>query len=287
MRVALFFDGKNYYSGQRVAAEGKIIDFLKLSEWLVKKVGGSQLWGAYYYTGIETGDLANTEPQRGLVRFLDGLELLTGFFVHRFPRKARRRRCEKCRQINHYSEEKQVDTTMVADMLRLAAVNAFDVAVLVSGDEDHTPAVAGVRAIGKQVYVATWGKAGLSQRLRKAAFDHIDLVLGLPDFLASSKPPVGAQPHEASLFAEDSAAATDADTEAVFLEELAKAESHFKEGYVGVNYFLKNWKSSTLKEDFQARNRILTKLVDKGEIELYSASDGNKALRIVSLPDAR
>jgi hypothetical protein len=71
---------------------------------------------------------------------------------------------------------------MVADMLRLAAVGAFDVLVLVSGDSDHAPAIEGVRAIGRQAYVSTWGRAGLSARLRKAAFDHIDLMEGLSFF---------------------------------------------------------------------------------------------------------
>jgi hypothetical protein len=67
-------------------------------------------------------------------------------------------------------------------MLRLAAVDAFDVLVLISGDTDHAPAVEGVRLLGKQVYVASWGGLGLSPRLRRAAFDHINLVDGLAEF---------------------------------------------------------------------------------------------------------
>ena len=53
MRVALFFDGKNFYSGWRDAANGRRIDFVRLSEWLVKRAGGTYLWGAHYYTGVE------------------------------------------------------------------------------------------------------------------------------------------------------------------------------------------------------------------------------------------
>lgn len=68
---------------------------------------------------------------------------MPGFFVHRFQRKMRRRRCEKCGEMNDYSQEKEVDTTMVADMLRLAAVDAFDAVILASGDSDHAPAVEG------------------------------------------------------------------------------------------------------------------------------------------------
>jgi len=292
MRVGIFFDGKNFYSGWRATAEGTTVDFVKLSEWLVKKVGGSRLWGAYYYTGIETGESAKAEGQKKLVAFLDQLELLPGFFVHRFPRKARRRRCEKCGTISAYSQEKEVDTTMVADMLRLAAVDAFDAAILVSGDSDHTPAVEGVRAIGKQVFVATWGKEGLSPRVRKAAFDHIDLTDGLPYFVSTPKAVVPTAPAKPTVAVALPAAAPKGkigpvvstgtgadDTEAIFLEELARAESRFKDGYVGANYFLKRWKSPTLELDFQARNRILQKLLEKGKVETFDAPDGKKGLR--------
>lgn len=297
MRIGIFFDGKNFYRGWRATAEGVVIDFVRLSEWLVARVGGSRLWGAYYYTGIETGEPAKTEGQRKLVAFLDQLELLRGFFVHRFPRKARQRRCEKCGAINTYSQEKEVDTTMVADMLRLAAVNAFDAAILVSGDSDHAPAVEGVRAIGKQVFVATWGQEGLAPRLRKAAFDYIDLLDGLPHFTLTPKALVPAAPAKPTGTASPRATVPEPeipsgvsmgiggrDAEAVFLQELARAESTFKNGYVGANYFLKKWKSPRLEPDFQARNRILQKLLERGKVETFDAPDGKKGLRSKPVP---
>lgn len=192
MRVCIFFDGKNFHSGWRDEASGRRLTFPKLSKWLVERVGGSLLWGAYYYTGIEMGSAAVTEGQKKLAGFLDMLELQPGFFVKRFPRKTTMFQCAACGAENRYTQEKEVDTTMVADMLRLAAVGAFDVLVLVSGDSDHAPAIEGVRAIGRQAYVSTWGRAGLSARLRKAAFDHIDLMEGLSYFedAEGASPPV-------------------------------------------------------------------------------------------------
>lgn len=202
MRVCIFFDGKNFHSGWRDEAAGKRLTFPKLSKWLVDRVGGSLLWGAYYYTGIEMGPAAVTEGQKKLAGFLDMLELQPGFFVKRFPRKTTMFQCAACGAENKYTQEKEVDTTMVADMLRLAAVGAFDVLVLVSGDSDHAPAIEGVRAIGRQAYVSTWGRAGLSARLRKAAFDHIDLLEGLSYFEdaegASPLVPPGSEPRYAA-----------------------------------------------------------------------------------------
>jgi len=202
MRVCIFFDGKNFHSGWRDEAAGRRLTFPKLSKWLVERVGGSLLWGAYYYTGIEMGSAAVTEGQKKLAGFLDMLELQPGFFVKRFPRKTTMFQCAACGAENRYTQEKEVDTTMVADMLRLAAVGAFDVLVLVSGDSDHAPAIEGVRAIGRQAYVSTWGRAGLSARLRKAAFDHIDLMEGLSFFedAEGAAPPVppGSEPRYAA-----------------------------------------------------------------------------------------
>lgn len=202
MRVCIFFDGKNFHSGWRDEAGGRRLAFPKLSRWLVERVGGSLLWGAYYYTGIEIGSAAVTEGQKKLAGFLDMLEVQPGFFVKRFPRKSSMFECAACGAENRYTQEKEVDTTMVADMLRLAAVNAFDVLVLVSGDADHAPAVEGVRGLGRQAYVSTWGRAGLSMRLRKAAFDHIDLLEGMSFFedTEGSGPPAppGPEPRWAS-----------------------------------------------------------------------------------------
>ncbi len=297
MRIAIFFDGKNFHSGWRATAEGLTVDFTKLSQWLVGKAGGSRLWGAYYYTGIETGEASSQESQRWLVKFLDKLEFLPGFFVHRFPRKARQWRCENCGSIARYTQEKEVDTTMVADMLRLAAVDAFDAAILVSGDSDHAPAVEGVRTLGKQVYVATWGQERLSSRIRKAAFDHIDLKDGLGVFASTPQPVDSPRPIAPVRIAAIQTAMPDGqikairgdgseDAESAFLQELACAENRFKGGYVGVNYFLKKWKSRRLSEDFQARNRILQKLMGKGRIETFDAPDGKKALRAQSASPA-
>lgn len=288
MKVALFFDGKNFYGGWRDRTGRQPIDFVKLSKWLVNQASGSLLWGAYYYTGIEPD--SSEGGQNKLASFLDTLERLPGFFVNRFPRKKRTATCSACGAQNHYSEEKEVDTTMVADMLRLAAVGAFDVLVLMSGDADHSPAVEGVRSLGRQAYVATWGGSGLSTRLRKAAFDHIDLLDGLNDFRVLTPAPASAPPHEpvptaspvdpiASLAGANPAADAGSSGEEAFLQELGRAEAKFGGGYVGVNYFITKWQCEALDQSPEVRRRILNKLEQAGRVEVYLAEDGSKALR--------
>jgi hypothetical protein len=202
--------------------------------------------------------------------------------VYRFPRKRRSKRCHACGAENHYTEEKEVDTTMVADMLRLAAVDAFDIMVLMSGDADLSPAVDGVRLLGKKAYVATWGKAGLSARLRKAAFDHIDLAAALDEFAVAQAgvgPARGSEDSEAAIPAAADASVDMENGEDAFLDELERAERNFSAGYVGVNYFVSAWRSDRLDPSPIVRRRLLNRLVEAGKIEFYDAAKGDRAMR--------
>ena len=272
MRIALFIDGKNFYAGWRDKAEGKKIDFSKMARWLVDRANGSRMWGAWYYTGIETGNNASSDGQQKLLNFLDMIEMQPGFFVKRFPRKSQSFQCEHCGEDNHYTQEKEVDTTMVADMLRMAAVNAFDALILISGDADYTPALEGVQAIGKQSYVATWGGAGLSGRIRKAAFDHIDLLTGLDIF--------GYTDSESDIQEATNPQYVVESEHDVFVEEVRKAQAKFEGGYVGANYFITRWGSELIDENPENRRKMLDMLVEQERIEIYDAPDGKKAIRV-------
>lgn len=311
VKVALFFDGKNFYSGWKRAAPGVEIAFGDLAQWLVRAVGGDQMWGAYYYTGVEEGGGERDAAQRGLERFLDMLEHQRGFFVRRLPRRQTERRCEHCGEETRYSQEKEVDTTIVADMLRYAAVNAFDIAVLVSGDADLAPAVEGVRALGKQVVVATWASYGLSSRLRRAAYDHVDLMVGvaafcrqrpgeevrgevLPDEGPDEVPGTLRSPHEAPDTSHTANSPGEASptahgdeatwvgvpgSEQLVLDALAAAERHFGTGYVGRFFFVSRWRYHGLDENPGVRNRLLEALIASGRVEVYRAGDSAIAIR--------
>lgn len=297
MRVAIFIDGKNFYAGWKDRAGGRRIDFGAMARWIVKRAEGHALWGAHYYTGVETGPASGSESQAKLNGFLDMLEMQPGFFVERFPRKANTFQCVACGSENRYTQEKEVDTTMVADMLRYAAVGAYDILVLLSGDADYAPAMEGVRAIGKQAYVATWGGAGLASRIRRAAFDHIDLLEGLSMFgrnddgippsvpyVDTYDPPItlrGGDQSLESLRIREGESVEGLD-QSRFLEEIRRAEEKFMGGYVGANYFVTRWASDGLGETAELRRRMLDVLVEEGKVEIYDAPDGNKAIRLAS-----
>jgi len=282
MRVALFFDGKNFYSGWREAAKGRRIDFVKLSDWLVKRAGGSSLWGAYYYTGVDETGHGTTDPQQKLAGFLDMLETQPGFFVHTFKRKVGCINCADCGAENRYLIEKEVDTTMVAHMLKLAAANAFDTLILMSGDADYAPAIEGVRALGKQAYIASWGGTGVSKRIRSAAFDHIDMITGLSAFereFTLEDEHIYEDPEFDSSPATIEAVTGDQAMDA-FLAELSQAQNKFSGGYVGLGYFLTRWRSAHLDSTPETRRRVLDKLLAEGFVETYNAPDGALAIRV-------
>ena len=272
MKVAIFVDGKNFYKGYQQHAIGRRLNFPRLTAWLTTQAGGSLLVGCHYYTGLETG----TEPDErrdGLAGFLTMLEMQRGYFVHRFPRRTETFCCKSCGADNTFTKEKEVDTTMVADMLQMAAVGAFDALVLVSGDADHAPAVEGVRSLGKIVFVSTWGGHGLAPRIRRASFDHIDLVLGLPHFEYTPEELAAMRPTSPLIRASSS-------SEEVFLNELRRAQNFHARGYVGVKYFLTRWKGEGFDMPEADKQHIFDQLLRDGKVELYDVEDGKKGLRI-------
>ncbi len=293
MRVALFIDGKNFFAGWKDATGGADIDFRKLAPWIVHAAGGTTLLGAHYYTGVDEA-FPRTPAQEKLDGFLDMIDQLPGFFVQRFAQKMRTQTCASCGHSHSFAREKEVDTTIVADMLRLAAVNGFDIAVLLSGDADLVAAVEGVRALGKKVLVASWGQSGLAARLRRAAFDHLDLLAGMAEFgrqghgyAAAGAPaiaPVASSPTNGGYEGARAPAAPLSNDPAVYeaftLDEIRKAQAAMHNGYVGVHFFVTRWRSVTLPEIPDLRRRTLDRLVADGKAEIYLADDGTQAVRL-------
>src|SRR5256884_3437888 len=159
MKIAIFFDGQNFYRSLLRYDESLRVDYDRLAAWITQQVGGPNTLfsGAYYYVGVSPDAPALVEG------FLKGLELGPGYFVKREPRVRRAGRCPACGQEYEYTTEKRVDTRLVADLIHYAASNAFDAAVLVSGDDDFVPAVEAANALGQQ----GWGAAGAPQELSK------------------------------------------------------------------------------------------------------------------------
>lgn len=294
MRVALFFDGKNFYEGLRRFDPLVQIDFAEFSRWVTRAVAGetAEFAGAYYYTGHSASpDIGAAERGQALSDFLDYLDTVPGFFVRREPRVLRMTVCRNCRTAYEYPTEKRVDTRMVAELIQYAAVNSYDVAVLASGDDDFVPAVEAVDRLGKRVYVGTWPGQGLARDLRRRAFDRVDFGAGLQEFVTdrARRPERQApaipyndrerpghigmpRPADATTVPASTAPASSLqDAEQATIRELQVAEAQL--AYVSRWYFVNKWRGEGLPVTTADRERVIDGLVALGHVDQYELVD--------------
>jgi hypothetical protein len=271
MRVALFFDGKNHMKDLSRAGSERWLDHGALADWTVKHVGGSSMFASFYYTGVPSSQEEGSSNRHALSDLLEELERRPGFFVKRFNRRASARDCPHCSNIISYTEEKMVDTSLVADMIMLAAQDAFDIAVVFSGDLDIAPGMKAVQALGKRAWIATFGTSGLSRGLTRAVWGSINLLDFMDNFSYGDL-------NAASSLHSKNGEGVDVDSEMV--RELQRAETHFcgGGGFVGAHYFIHRWKGHEIPEAPELRRVIMQRLIDEGRIETY-AVDGKTAVR--------
>lgn len=87
-------------------------------------------------------------------------------------------KCQSCGEPLMWAPEKGVDTAIVTDLLSLAGEDAYDVAILLSSDADHIPAVEWIQARGRKVINATWANHGFD--LKKTSWAEIELDTIMP-----------------------------------------------------------------------------------------------------------
>lgn len=271
MRVALFFDGKNHMKDLRRAADDRWLDHGALADWVVKHVGGTSLFSAFYYTGVPNPNDDRSE-RHALSDLLEDLERKPGFFVQRFNRRATTRDCPHCREIISYTEEKMVDTSLVADLILYAVRDAFDIAVVFSGDLDLAPGLQAVQGLGKRCWIATFGDYGLSRSLVRSAWSTINLLEHIEHY---SYADLSVVPGAAKAEPLD-----DDQLDEEMLRELRRAETHFAAGggFVGAHYFIHRWKGHAIPEGPEERRQALQRLMQHNQVETYVV-EGKTAIR--------
>ena len=157
-RVMVFIDLANVQRSVRSKeSSGFRLDYYRLVKELV---GPRRLIGAYVFDAVSSADRTSIEPKK---RLHDALRYL-GFRV-------------VAREVAFEEEgqQKEVDVALATEMLVGALRNAFDVAILVSGDRDFVPAVERLRTEGKRVEIAFFGGAVENER-RSAFSSHLQKV---------------------------------------------------------------------------------------------------------------
>lgn len=157
-KVMFFIDGSNIFWGlqnyRKKTLSNVALDYGKL----VSHVAGTRLIrGRTYYC---------SQPSiisEGQAKFQDSLRKSEIMVVPKTLKQRINPLDGKPRYV-----EKGVDVALVTDLLSFVWENAYDDAVLVSGDADYTGAVERVRGKGKMVEVVAWHDS-LSGELKRAA----------------------------------------------------------------------------------------------------------------------
>lgn len=158
--VMVFIDGANIFHTAMLFRANFRVDYRKLADVLA---GSRQLIRVYYFTAAET------LPSAKQIKYHDKLQNLGITIVTRPLR----------RKGNSFFE-KGVDVALVTEMLYLGFRNAYDVAILVSGDNDYVGAVQKLKSEGKIVEVAAFN-CGIGRELRLSA----DKFIALDDIAPS------------------------------------------------------------------------------------------------------
>lgn len=140
-RIALFIDGSNLYNGMKENLESTRINFQELIKQLV---GSRTLMRAYYYNATLTEDYDH-ELREGQQRFFESLRRIPYVTV---------RLGKLHRRYDGTLVEKGIDVAIAVDSLCLAYENAYDVALLISGDGDYAELVEALKRKGKHVEFA-------------------------------------------------------------------------------------------------------------------------------------
>jgi uncharacterized LabA/DUF88 family protein len=260
-RSAVLIEGRNFYAGCKRWARGQQVDYMGLRELIAEKTG-TEIQTITYYMGIDQNGQLPHDSSARIDQSIGQLQD-AGYAVRTFPLRLRNTRCRNCGIHGDEIVEKQVDSAMAVDAL--LGVNAVETFVLVTSDTDQLPLIAALRGLGRKVWIVAWKSEALSQSLVEA----VDAVLVLHDhrenFVFSP-----ARVKDAKFRASD------------MLDEIGSAEQQFRNGYVGLHYFLTHWKSEKLPRAVDERSALLNELIENGQAIQYVAADGSAAIKRVN-----
>jgi uncharacterized LabA/DUF88 family protein len=150
----IFIDGSNIFHSLQRYKPGYRLDYDKLVKVLVRD---RNLVRPYYYCSI------GVPPRPKQIDFLKKLKAFHFTVVDR-PLKKR----------GETYVEKGVDVALVTDLLSMAYKNAYDVAIVVSGDKDVQGAIEEVKRLGKRVEVVAFGSS-TSEDMKNSGDYFVDL----------------------------------------------------------------------------------------------------------------
>ena len=155
-RVTCYIDGFNLYYGLRSRAWRRFywLDIRRLGERLL--ANGQQLEFVRYFTARVFPEPGDPDKQARQNTYLDALATLPDVHMHYGYYTTKEQHCSSCGAIWRSYEEKMTDVNIAVELLGDAQDDAFDTAIVISGDGDLASPVRTVRERypGKRVVIA-------------------------------------------------------------------------------------------------------------------------------------
>ena len=186
-RIIAYVDGFNLYYGLRSKAGGASSGST-FTAWLrICCNRASGCWGCIT-SPLASGRGPETRiPRRRQGTYLEALETLPGVRLHYGHYLAKTRRCPRCQATWETFEEKMTDVNIAVELLGSAQDDAFDTAILVSGDSDLTRPVQAIQTrYPTKRGVVAFPPDRTSSQLRDAA--SAGFVIGRKKLLESQLP---------------------------------------------------------------------------------------------------
>ncbi len=170
MRTIAFIDAAQFRPAvftSRINTQKKF-DWILFKAWLSKIADATAkqnlgLFDVHYFDCMT--DTAQTTKE-GFHSFLRN----QGFQLHFTELHEKQKQCKECKNTYYEMEQKGVDVGIAITMVRLAYCNAYDQAILCSGDGDFAELVSTLRhGLGKRTVVVGW-QNGISPILRDNAY---------------------------------------------------------------------------------------------------------------------
>jgi len=196
LRVRIFVDFWNFTLSLRSADDTFRIDWLPVGPLLAAEAGklvdrsapaifeGMHVYGSYDPAKPQDAKFRNWMSNR--------LDKMPGTHVVLLERQKKKgypkcpacqnevTNCAVCNHDMRGTEEKGVDTRIVADMISLAWANAYDVAVLVSADRDFVPVAEFLQTKGIKVVHGAFPPKG--SHLSQKCWANMNLTQLMPQF---------------------------------------------------------------------------------------------------------
>ena len=140
-RVIVYVDGFNLYYGLKSKGWRRYywIDIRRLAENLL--LPGQVLAAVRYFTARISPRPGSTSQSKRQATFLEALETRADLHIHYGHYLAKERHCPECKAEWTTHEEKMTDVNIAVELLGDAQDDAFDTAIIISGDSDLTPPV--------------------------------------------------------------------------------------------------------------------------------------------------